>query len=388
MQNPFKLIKNLENRKEQNSLRILSSHVALTDFTSNDYLGFASSEEIYNATAEILEEYDLKRNGSTGSRLLSGNHKIYQATEDFVADFHNAETALIFNSGYDANIGFFSSVPQKGDVILYDELVHASIRDGIRMSNARAYKFSHNDIEDLKRRLGRLRTEVGSKETGEIYIVTESVFSMDGDIPDLKSISELAADFNCFLIVDEAHATGVFGNNGEGLVQQLELENKVFARIVTFGKALGGHGAAVLGNFPLREYLTNFARSFIYTTALPPHSVAGILSAYRFLQKTPGSNPGILKLRKNISLFKSEILNYNLNNYFIISDSAIHCCVISGNEEVKKAAKTLQEKGFNVKAILSPTVPKGSERLRVCLHSFNTEDEIQNMVKHLATFLR
>lgn len=388
MQNPAKLIQSIENRKAQNALRILSSKEGLVDFSSNDYLGFAASEEIFNGTAEILTEFNLRKNGSTGSRLLSGNHELYKATEDFVANFHNADSALIFNSGYDANIGFFSSLPQKGDIILYDELVHASIRDGIRMSNARAYKFSHNDINDLQKKLDRLKSGSGTDETQDIFIVTESVFSMDGDIPDLEAISNLSEKYHCFLIVDEAHATGIFGHNGEGLVQQLDLQDKIFARIITFGKALGTHGAAVLGNFRLKEYLTNFARSLIYTTALPPHSLASILSAYRFLNRSGGANSEIIKLRENISFFKGEILNYKLNNYFIISDSAIQCCIISGNEEVKNASRSLQEKGSNIKAILSPTVPKGSERLRVCLHSFNTEDEIQNMVKHLATLLR
>lgn len=383
MRHPLKLEKSLENRKELNALRVLSLKKDLIDFSSNDYLGFADSNAIYKNTFSVLKEYQLEQNGSKGSRLLNGNNTLFMATEDFLAKIHNTEASLIFNSGYDANIGFFSSVPQRGDVILYDELVHASIRDGIKMSNASAYKFRHNDLEDLHKRIKKL-----AKEGNEIFIVTESVFSMDGDVADLKGIAGLSENYGCFLVVDEAHALGVFGDKGNGLVQQEGLQEKVFARIITFGKALGCHGAAIFGSEKLKEYLVNFARSFIYTTALPPHAVAGILAAYQYLQSVETQDNQIIKLRKNISLFKAEILNYELENYFIPSNSSIHCCVIPGNAEVKTVAEKLQEKGFDVKAILSPTVARGRERLRICIHSRNTEKEIESLVKLMANFLK
>ncbi len=388
MRHPLKLEKSLENRKELQALRKLSVNEGLIDLSSNDYLGFAASEDIFQNTASILKAYHLENNGSAGSRLLNGNNRLYLDTEAFVGDFHKAEAALIFNSGYDANIGFFSSVPQRGDVILYDELVHASIRDGIKMSNAKAYKFKHNDLEELQRRIKKITDKTIKGEGNVIYIVTESVFSMDGDIPNLQALANMAEVHDCFLVIDEAHALGIFGDGGEGLVQQEGLQNKVFARINTFGKAMGCHGAAVLGSYRLKEYLVNFARSFIYTTALPPHSVAGILSAYQFLQTSEVQERQIINLRKNISLFKAEILNYKLEKYFIPSDSAIHCCVIPGNIEVKAAAGELQKKGFDVKAILSPTVAKGRERLRICLHSSNTENEIESLVKLMANFVK
>ena len=179
-------------------------------------------------------------------------------------------------------MGFFSSVPQRGDVILYDELCHASIRDGLKMSDAKAYKFKHNDLDDLERKCQVERSR-NCSQNSEIYIVTESIFSMDGDQPDLKALTSLSKELGCHLIVDEAHAFGVFGAKGEGMVQALGLENKVFARLITFGKALGCHGAAILGSAALQQYLINFARSFIYTTALPPHGVATICSAYEEL---------------------------------------------------------------------------------------------------------
>lgn len=388
MHNPIKLEKSLENRKANDALRTLSLNQSLVDFSSNDYLGLAGSAVIYKNTTLLLRAYNLERNGSTGSRLLRGNNELFIAAEDLVANFHKAEAALIFNSGYDANIGFFSSVPQKGDLILFDELVHASIRDGIRMSHAKALKFRHNDLEDLRKKIGIASKDSTGKREHEIFIVTESVFSMDGDVPNLKGMAGMAETENCFLVIDEAHAFGVYGNKGEGLVQHQEIEDKVFARIITFGKALGCHGAAILGSVGLKEYLINFARSFIYTTALSPHAVAGIHTAYSYLQTTASQNIKIIKLRKNISLFRAEIINYKLENYFLPGDSAIHCCVIPGNVEVKTAANMLQENGFDVKAILSPTVAKGKERLRICLHSFNTEFEIENLVKLLANFLK
>jgi len=390
MQNlPLKLTKSIDIRKQQNAIRILGSKKDLIDFSSNDYLGFSDLKQIYFTAEKILTDFNLIRNGATGSRLLSGNHQLFSPAEDFIANFHSAESALIFNSGYDANIGFFSSVPQRGDLVFYDELAHASIRDGISMSRAKAYKFKHNDIADLRGHVERSRNI--NKES-EIYIVTESVFSMDGDIPDLKTLAEFSEKQHCFLVIDEAHATGVFGSDGAGMVQELGIQDKVFARIITFGKALGCHGAAILGSTTLKEYLINFARSFIYTTALPPHSVATILASYQYLKDKPEiaevnpehvEVPEIKKLKQNIELFKSEIVANKLQSFFIESNSAIQSCIIPGNEKVKNAAVLLESEGYYVKPILSPTVPKGKERLRFCLHSFNSREEISGVLKVL-----
>ncbi|MGM0392480.1 MAG: aminotransferase class I/II-fold pyridoxal phosphate-dependent enzyme [Bacteroidota bacterium] len=382
---PINLAKKIEQRIQDNSFRDLGNTLKLNDFSSNDYLGFASSEGLFSKTYQILSEKNIYQNGATGSRLLSGNHELFEPAEALIAGFHQTEAAVIFNSGYDANIGFFSCVPQKDDLIFYDELAHASIRDGIKMSNAKAYKFIHNDLEDLRNKILRKREDFNA---AAIYIVTESVFSMDGDFPDLVSLSNLAEENNCYLIVDEAHAVGVFGEKGQGLVQQVKLQDKIFARIVTFGKALGCHGAAILGSKELKDYLINFSRSFIYTTALPPHSVACIMEAYKSLKASDSKNSEVIKLRENISFFEEEILKNGLNAYFIKSNSAIHCCIIPGNEAVKKLAHKIQAEGFDVKPIRSPTVPKGKERLRICLHSFNTKEDIQNLVKLLATFIK
>ncbi|MFZ4679504.1 MAG: aminotransferase class I/II-fold pyridoxal phosphate-dependent enzyme, partial [Flavobacterium sp.] len=318
-----------------------------------------------------------KVNGATGSRLLSGNHELYQETEQFIAEFHRAESALIFNSGYDANIGFFSAVPQRNDIILYDELCHASIRDGIQMSNAKAYKFQHNDLEELEKLITKFQPTT-------VYIVTESVFSMDGDSPNLEELTKVSEKYNAYLVIDEAHALGVFGEQGEGLLQSLGLQDKVFARIVTFGKGLGCHGAAVLGSHKLKSYLVNFARSFVYTTGLSPHSVATILQSYKQLKK---EKEALEKLKSNIIFFNQEKMRLGLKPIFVYSKSAIQCAIIPGNEKVKNIASQIQQKDFDVRPILSPTVPEGQERLRFCLHSYNSEKEISEVLHLLSTFV-
>lgn len=374
MQLSEKLTNKLQQRKESQSLRTLGKEINLIDFSSNDYLGFAKSEVIFNKTHQYLIENNIKQNGATGSRLLSGNHDLYNKVEKELCEFHNSEAALIFNSGYDANIGFFSSVPQRGDIILFDEFIHASIRDGIQLSNAKSFKFQHNNIEDLE---NKILKQIKSSDS-EIYVVTESVFSMDGDSPDLKKLSEIVKKHDAYLIVDEAHAVGVFN---KGLVQELNLGNNVFAQIITFGKALGCHGAVILGNNELIQYLINFSRSLIYTTGLSPHSLATIKFAYLELTKSKSQE----LLQKNINFFKQEINRLQLN--FIKSSSAIHCCIIPGNEKVKLIANQLKEKGFDIKPILSPTVRNREERLRFCLHSYNSFKEITSVLENLATFV-
>lgn len=378
---PKKLQQKLEERKANNALRQLGDHTTSIDFSSNDYLGFSNNKTIFNNAHEFLKGHNITNNGSTGSRLLSGNHRLYNVIENILANFHNEESALVYNSGYDANIGFFSSVPQRGDIILYDEYIHASIRDGIGMSNAKSYKFKHNDLIDIEQKCQTERSRSPLEQ--KIYIITESVFSMDGDSPDLQAMSEISKKHNAYLVTDEAHAIGVFGEKGKGLVQYLKLEDAIFARIITFGKALGCHGAAILGSATLKEYLTNFSRSFIYTTALPPHSLATIHTVYNELTDT-GS---LEKLHQNIRFFKDEISHNKLSSSFIESDSAIHSCVIPGNEKVKLIAKKMQDNGFDVKPILAPTVSKGYERLRFCLHSYNTEKEMTDVLRLLSTFV-
>jgi 8-amino-7-oxononanoate synthase len=299
-------------------------------------------------------------NGSTGSRLLSGNLSYTETLEQQIADYHKAEAGLIYNSGYDANVGLFSALPQRDDTIILDELIHASIIDGARLSYANRYTFRHNDLESLDEKLKHAK--------GNCYVVIESVYSMDGDTPPIKEILSVTQKHNAELIVDEAHAIGLYNN---GLINHLGLESEAFARIVTFGKALGCHGAIVLGSKSLREYLINFSRSFIYTTAASFHQIASIKMAYRML---PEAANEIEKLSGNIQLFKELTAAARCN--LLPSDSAIQCLIVGSNEKARNIANALQNAGLDVRPILSPTVAKGSERLRICLHSFNSENEI------------
>ena len=350
----------IQSRQQAGNYRILRKENGLIDFSSNDYLGFARSAQLAKLIQEELSECNAAGiNGSTGSRLISGNTDYAESVEQFIADYHEAESGLLFNSGYDANLGLLSSLPQRHDTVIHDELAHASIIDGIRLSNATRYTFKHNDIQSLKQKLKSAK--------GLIYVVIESVYSMDGDQAPLEAISRLCIQYNAALIVDEAHALGVFG---KGLVNQLNLQHQVFALIFTFGKALGAHGAIVLGSISLRNYLINYARSFIYTTAAPLHQLAAIKKGYVFL-----ANSGALidDLQHKIGLYNRLISALSPDNY---SSSAIQTVIIGGNDATKNAAQSLQKKGFDVRAILSPTVPAGTERLRICLHTYNTDEQI------------
>lgn len=350
------LTRKLQQRREADAFRQLRLTGSGVDFCSNDYLGIAKSRLIH-----VSDEL----HGSTGSRLISGYYPLMEEVELQLAAFHQAEAGLIFNSGYDANTGLLSSVPQRGDTVLYDQLSHASIRDGIRLSTAFSFSFQHNDMEDLERRLQSAK--------GNIFVVTESVFSMDGDMAPLKEMVALCTEYKANLIVDEAHATGIIGEKGEGLVQTLGLHGNCFARIHTFGKAVGCHGAVILGSPVLRDYLVNFSRPFIYTTALPAAAVKAIGVAYSLF---PGMHSERTYLDQLIKTFREKATGLHMCR----SVTPIQGIIIPGNENVKRSAALLQESGFDVRPILYPTVPKNQERLRIVLHSFNTHAEIEQLI--------
>jgi len=368
---PENLNLSLLKRKEQNLFRELYDAEHLIDFCSNDYLGFNQSQHLKKLTIENIVNYSNK-NGSGGSRLLAGNHKNIVQLEQKIAEFHNADAGLIFNSGYDANLGLLSAIGKKDVIFLYDELIHASIHDGIRLSLSTYYKFKHNDINDLERLL------INYSKTSTVYVLVESVYSMDGDLAPLKQIVELKNKFSFYLIVDEAHATGVFGNQGRGLCNELKIEKDCFARVHTFGKALGVHGAVVIGNKLLRDYLINFSRSFIYTTALSPHAYASIEAAYDVLFQTNE----IDKLKTIILYFNNKAAHFSEMN---CTPSAIQTFNLPGNEKVMHQSEILKQHGFDIRAIKSPTVKQGSERLRICLHSFNSKSEIDAMLNILSS---
>ncbi len=353
-------------REQNSSLRQLRKTENLIDFCSNDYLGFAQSPVLHDLLKQEFLANGDHLTGSTGSRLISGNSTLTELLEAEIAAFHISGAALLFNSGYDANLGLFSALLQRGDTVILDELIHASIIDGCRLSFANKYTFRHNDLTSLEEKLKVAK--------GRVYIGIESIYSMDGDTAPLLEIVELAEKYDAALVVDEAHATGIFGAQGRGLVCRYGLENRVFARVITFGKALGCHGAAVLGDENLRQYLINFARSFIYTTAAAPLNHLAIRAAYQLLQESTAQE----QLRQKILFFQSKLCS--LTDSFIASDSAIQCLVVGGNEQTKILEKKIQQGGMDVRAILHPTVPAGKERLRICLHTFNTEDQIDNLI--------
>ncbi|MES2701373.1 MAG: 8-amino-7-oxononanoate synthase [Bacteroidota bacterium] len=352
-------------REQAGNLRALSAQRSPVDFYSNDYLGLSTTGLLASLTPVGNHS-----TGSTGSRLLSGNSPQALALEHTLAIFHKAEAALLFNSGYDANIGLLSSIISRDTIVLSDELCHASIIDGIRLSlTTHKYKFRHNDLNDLETKLKRHAT------TGKpVIVVAESVYSMDGDKAPLTDMAALCGQHHAALVIDEAHATGVFGINGEGLVCALGLEDKIFARIHTFGKALGCHGAAVVGSAMLQQYLINYARSFIYTTALPPHSLQAIHSAYQHLQSHTFTNQPLHDL---IAYFKAQVAGIPCWKQ---SSTPIQAYVAGNNEKAKQLATRLQQSGLQVSPILHPTVPAGQERLRVCLHTFNTREQVDVLI--------
>ncbi|MXV50644.1 aminotransferase class I/II-fold pyridoxal phosphate-dependent enzyme [Pedobacter sp. HMF7647] len=358
----------LQARDKDGLLRSLPPETGLIDFCSNDYLGFSRSPELKRILNEQtnLHSYQI---GSTGSRLISGNTTFAEDLETFIAEFHESKAALLFNSGYDANVGLFSCIAQRNDTIISDELIHASIIDGIRLSHATRYTFRHNDLNSLESKLKIAK--------GNIFIAVESVYSMDGDLSPLKEISALANRYNAALIVDEAHAAGVFGHEGRGLVHELNMQQDVFARVITFGKAFGTHGAAVLGSKTLQLYLINFARSFIYTTAQSFHNLLSIRAAYTFLQMFNHQE----LIHQRVSIFNKLL---KLND--IDSRSPIKKVIIGGNEKTKMLASDLKKQGFDVRAILAPTVPAGMERLRICIHTHNTHSEIEQLTTAIVNY--
>lgn len=344
--------KKIENRIANNQLRSLKVFSSSIDFFSNDYLGLS------NVPIKILS-----RKGSTGSRLLSGTTELSLEVEISLASFFDADEALLFNSGYTANLGVYSCIPQRGETIVYDEYVHASIRDGIRLSHADAMSFKHNDLEDLEKKL--------KKTKGNSYIAVESLYSMEGDMAPLRGILELAEKFGARVIVDEAHSVGVFGENGKGIVHGRAMQDRVFIRVVTFGKAYGYHGAAVLCSDKTKQYLVNFSRPFIYTTAPSEDFYQRVQS----LVKRKDIYSRQKSLHENLTYFREH------TSSLLISEPNSPIQVYRGVsvEQLRHLATRCTEQGIFTKPIFTPTVPAGKECLRFCFHAFNTREEIDTL---------
>lgn len=369
------MIISLENRlmkrTSAGNLRTLTLTPDLLDFSSNDYLGLARSPLL---AAAVLEEWQKSPNslngyGSTGSRLLTGNTRYAQELEERIASFHGYEAGILFNCGYMANLGLLSTIAQTEDLILFDAHIHASTHDGIRLSSAQKFPFRHNDLNHLEYRL-KTCTHVR-----HLFICIESIYSTDGSTAPLNDICILAERYHAYLIVDEAHATGVLGPQGKGLVAQAHLQEHIFAHVVTFGKALGAQGAIVLGSSLLKNALINFATSYIYTTALPFYALAAIKCSYDLL-------PNLMLERK----FIARLIQLCMSSELFASTTHIQAFPASGNSAASDLMHQLQGQGFDVRALKSPTVRRGAEVLRICLHAFNTEEQLQGLLNLLQDF--
>jgi len=357
-----KLLSRLDARAHDGTLRQLKLVEGLIDFASNDYLGFARNK-LLSPLSDHLS------GGSGGSRLISGDSSLARETEELIAQFHRAEAALIFGSGYTANVGLFSCLAGKDDHWISDELVHASIIDGIKMSKAEKHIFRHNDLQQLE--------DLLKGREGKAFVATESLFSMNGDPAPLEEMADLCAKYNAFLVVDEAHAAGVLGPEGRGLVCAAGLENKVSARIFTYGKAFGSYGAAIAGSSVLINYLINFARSFVYSTAPPPLLFQLIREGYQIM---PSANRQALF---DLGDYFQKTAEPRGLQFFLPARHHIRAVAVGNPDKAKALSDQLWKEGIYAKAILSPTVPAGTERIRICLHTYNSPEQIDRLIQIL-----
>ena len=373
----------LKKREEEGGLRVLRpvswrkngkigiNNREYIDFSSNDYLGLSSHPKLIEASKGAIDKFGT---GSCASRLLSGDLELNHSLEEKIADFKNKESALFFNSGYQANVGILSSLYGKGDVIFFDALSHASIIDGVILSQANFFRFQHNDVAHLEGLLKKERAKFKSA-----LIITESIFSMDGDEAPLKGLVLLKEKYNCEIFVDEAHATGIFGQNGSGVVEKEGLGEKIDFIMGTFSKALAGFGAYLATSSKVSKYLINTCRSFIYSTALPPSVIACNLAALDLVKEEP--------LRREKLLIKAEYFRNNLKSegFEVKGESQIIPLITGGNLKTVEFARKLQEKGYWVLPIRPPTVPLGEARLRFSLTFDHSEEILQKLINEISS---
>ncbi|AZA76588.1 pyridoxal phosphate-dependent aminotransferase family protein [Chryseobacterium sp. G0186] len=367
LKNTTRFQESLQKREEEGTLRRLRSRPEGIDFYSNDYLGFAGNKELQNILLKNVNDHPQMLSGSTGSRLISGNSDVVTATENCIAEKHGFSSALLFPSGYNANLALFSTLPSRHDTIIVDEQIHRSVHDACKLSNAGKVKFKHNDLSDLE--------DVLKRQERHSYIAIESLYSMEGDLAPIKEIVELAKQYHADVLVDEAHSLGVFGY---GWVEKHGLQDQITANVVTYGKALGAHGAAILCNDVIRSYLVNFASPFIYTTSAQDFQWMSIKTGYEFMES---NQQEAKRLQKNIKIFRSQGLSSPSSEV-----SPIQAILISDNQKLRQLQKTLSDEKFLTYAIYSPTVKEGTERLRICLHSFNTEEDIIKLTEIIREF--
>jgi 8-amino-7-oxononanoate synthase len=396
--------------------RLLLRDPESADFSSNDYLGVARNDSFRARVRRALQSGN-DFTGATGSRLLSGNSTKAEDLELFAAQFHKAGAALLFNSGYDANLSLFSCVPHEGDYVVFDELIHASVHDGVRLGRARSSNiaFTHNSVAAMRSAvqtaIDSIRNDkamhdsslmpngvslVKDVQINVVFVAVESIYSMDGDIAPLREMLNVLNQMSTkhievVLIVDEAHGVGVSGLLGEGVIVETGYHShpNLLARVVTYGKAFGTHGAMVLGSPLLREYLVNYARPFIYSTALPPHEIDIIRLAYDFMQSSE-ARTARATLSSNRNLFRA-LATAQLPPGALHpagTQSPIQSVLVPGNEYCISVCNELRCAGIDVYPIRAPTVPKGTERIRVIMHAHNTVGEIENLVRALASAMR
>ncbi|KAL6862213.1 PLP-dependent transferase [Trichoderma novae-zelandiae] len=416
----------LSSRSSQGRLRRLTiPSPASVDFSSNGYLSLSSHPAVKAAYLSLLASHlQVQAHsaaaepgcglGSGGSRLLDGNSAFAEGLEAQIAGFHGAEAGLLFNSGFEANTGLFACVPQRGDVIVYDELIHASVHDGMRLSRAQRIPFAHNQVHDAAAAVktseqdgqdkgkypsldALLRTltqgpqgEAVQSGKTNIFIAVEGIYSMDGDAAPLEQIAECVEKNlprgNGYIVVDEAHSTGILGPQGRGLVCQLGLQDRIWARVHTFGKAMGCSGAIVLCSSTARNYLINYARSFIYTTAMSFPSLASIRTTYNFLA-SGRADPLISHLYfliHHIHCLLADIVRRQapLPELLHINPEVPQSPILPlFTNKARSLAQHCQQKGFTVRPIVAPTVPMGQDRVRVCLHAGNSVEEVEGLCR-------
>ena len=336
-------------------------------FSSNSYLDLSSEPRIKEYAGRILNEYGA---GSGGSRLTTGTTRIHMELEQAIAAFKNREAALVFNTGYMANVGILSALTQKGDIIYSDQLNHASIIDGCRLSKADLVIYRHNDMDDLEE---KIKAHPGKRG----IIVSDGVFSMDGDIVNLPRLTELAGRYGLLSMIDEAHATGVIGATGRGTEEYYGMEGSVDVLMGTLSKAVGGEGGFVCGSRSLIEYLINKARSFIFSTALSPVSMAADLEGLRLIMEQPER---VQKLQENIRFCCAAL---NARGIDAASETAIIPIIIGDEARAMRVMKLLKERGYYISAIRYPTVAKGSARLRLALMSSHTREDLEGLADAL-----
>ncbi len=339
---------------------------SLINFASNDYLGLASHPRLKQAAIEAIEQWGT---GSTGSRLLSGHRPLHQELETAIAEFKQTEAALVFSSGYLANLGTITALVGKRDLILSDRYNHASLKNGAKLSGADLIEYEHADIEDLKHKL-----QANRQHYRRCLILTDSIFSMDGDACPLPELINLAQAYDCMLLIDEAHATGILGKTGAGLAEYFDCPRASIIQMGTLSKALGSLGGYVAGSAKLIDFLRNRASTWIYTTGLSPADTAAALEAIRLIQQEPQRR---IQLWDNVNYFKKHLTQWN----FLPSDSPIICITLKNPENALQLSEKLQNQGFFVPAIRPPTVP--TSRLRFSIMATHDLNHIQNLITAL-----